>query len=177
MDANDFTYYIENKEDVLKLIRTKTKENTNLDYKACGSLQKADGKTIEDRKNEISKDVSAFANASGGTIIYGVKERKHIPKEIDDGYDPNQIIKEWLEQVINSRIRPRINGFNVKQIEISENPSKLIYAVHIPQSTTAHQASDKIYYRRYDTEILAMEDHEIRDVMNRSKYPINRTFF
>lgn len=40
------------------LIKNKVEENLNLDYKAAGSLEKNDKKT-----NEISKDVSAFANS------------------------------------------------------------------------------------------------------------------
>jgi len=39
----------------------------------------------ERNKNEISKDVSAFANSDGGTIIYGIEEEGHLPKRIDGG--------------------------------------------------------------------------------------------
>ena len=44
-------------------------EHSGLDYKASGSLGKQNDKTTE-----ITKDVSAFANSAGGTIIYGIKE-------------------------------------------------------------------------------------------------------
>jgi hypothetical protein len=173
MDTTIFTHYIEKEEDVLSLIRTGTEENMNLDYKACDSLQQTDPK-----KKEISKDVSAFANSDGGTIIYGVIEEGHVPINTDDGYDPNEITKEWLEQVINSRIKRRIDGILIKSIPLeSKDPSKVIYAVHIPQSTTAHQAYDKRYYKRFNFESVPMEDYEIRDAMNRSKYPRIEPFF
>ena len=55
--------------DILLLITNGVKESLELDYKQCASLQKADGK-----KKEISKDVSAFANSAGGTIVYGMIE-------------------------------------------------------------------------------------------------------
>jgi len=45
---------------VKSFIENKIEENLNLDYKASGSLQRNDKKT-----NEISKDVSAFANSDG----------------------------------------------------------------------------------------------------------------
>jgi len=45
------------------------------------------------------------------------------------------------------------------------------YVVEIPQSGTAHQALDRKYYRRRNFESTAMEDYEIRDVMNRRKHP------
>ena len=54
-------------EDLQQLIKTETKEHLGLDYKASASLRNND--TDE---NEISKDVSAFANSAGGIIIYGI---------------------------------------------------------------------------------------------------------
>src|SRR5262245_21272367 len=94
--------------DLLELIRTQRPEGLDLDYKACDALQNTDGK-----KNEISKDVSAFANSSGGTLLYGMLENGHVPTGLDGGYDPSVIAKEWLEQVINSRIQWRIDGVRV----------------------------------------------------------------
>ena len=56
---------------------------------------------------------------------------------------------------------------------------KVAYVVSIPQSTTAHQAPDRKYYKRYDFKREAMEDYEIRDVMimNRLKSPLIRPSF
>ena len=120
-------------------------------------------------KNELSKDVSAFANSIGGSIIYGVKEEEHIPVKIDDGVDPKEITKEWLESIIDSRISPKIDGLEIIPIELKEtNPGRYIYAVNIPQSTRApHQASDKRYYKRYNFKSAPMEDYEIKDIANR----------
>lgn len=115
--------------DLLSLISNKTKESITLDYKECGSLANTEGK-----KNELSKDVSAFANSAGGTIIYGVKEDKYVPTVIDNGFAPHEISKEWLEQVINSKIHPRIEGIRINQIELHiSNPDQVIYVVWIPQ--------------------------------------------
>jgi hypothetical protein len=44
--------------------------------------------------------------------------------------------------------------------------------VTIPKSTTAHQASDKKYYKRYNFESVAMVDYEIKDIINRQSNPI-----
>lgn len=78
-------------------------ESLELDYKQSAALERTDV-----RKNELSKDVSAFANSAGGTILYGMKENGRIPIALDSGCDPNEISKEWIEQVINSRIQRRI---------------------------------------------------------------------
>jgi len=43
--------------------------------------------------------------------------------------------------------------------------------IDVPQSSTAHQASDKRYYKRFNFESVPMEDYEIRDVMQRTEAP------
>lgn len=142
-------------------------ESLTLDYKAAGSLAKTDSK-----KSEITKDVSAMANSAGGLIIYGIAEdatNKHLPGAIDP-IDRNLISKEWLEQVI-SNIRPKIDGLVIHPISINTAQNQVVYVVEIPQSHTAHQATDKKYYKRFNFESVAMEDYEIRDVMGRGQYP------
>lgn len=151
-----------------ELISTGVEENLNLDYKAADALAKTDGK-----KAEISKDVSAFANSGGGIIIYGVQEftelaKRHLPEKINP-IDRTVISKEWLEQVINSNMSPKINGLKIYPVTIGnvEN-NEVVYVVDIPQSNTAHQAKDKRYYRRYNFESVQMDDYEIKDIINRA---------
>lgn len=142
-------------------------ENLHLDYKGAGSISKTDS-----RKKEISKDVSAFANSDGGVVIYGVREfddaqRKHLPEKIEP-IDGIEFSKEWLEQVINSSISPRINGIKITPIQIGKKEdNQIVYVVEIPKSNTAHQAKDKRYYKRYNFESIMMEDYEIKDIINR----------
>ncbi len=162
--------------DILKLIDDEVEESLHLDYKSADSLQKTDGK-----KNEISKDVSAFANSDGGTIIYGIKEfdsagQRHLP-ELIDPVDRNEISKEWLEHVINSKISPRLQSIEITPINIDSSTDKVVYVVNIPKSNTAHQASNLRYYQRYNFESIAMYDYEIRDVLNRSSFPKIEIYF
>ena len=60
---------LKTKTDLDSLILNHIEENIHLDYKAADALSKSDNK-----KKEISKDVSAFANSDGGVIIYGIRE-------------------------------------------------------------------------------------------------------
>ncbi|AZA55361.1 helix-turn-helix domain-containing protein [Chryseobacterium sp. G0201] len=156
-----------NLEKIQELINNKIEENLHLDYKASGSLEKN-----EKKANEISKDVSAFANSDGGVIIYGIKEdsiNKHIPEKIDP-IDRNAISKEWIEQIIQGRISPRIQGINIIPITINE-PNEVVYVVEIPKSDTVHQANDRKYYKRFNFNSEPMYDYEIKDVLNRNKFP------
>ena len=152
---------------IKKLIRDGVEENLHLDYKAAGALE-----NIDSKKKEISKDVSAFANSDGGTIIYGIREfnedeKRHLPQSIDP-VDGSVITKEWLEQVINSRVSPRIRDVNITPVQVSDPElNNVIYVVDIPKSDTAHQASDKRYYKRFNFLSEMMEDWEIKDIINR----------
>ena len=154
---------------LLALIADQIEESDQLDYKGAKSLRKSDRE-----RDEIGKDVSSFANAGGGIIIYGISEfsdppRKHLPEKLDP-IDRVEFSREWLEQII-SRIEPRIPNLKIMPVPLSSGTQHVAYVVEIPKGETAHQAPSGRYYRRYNFEALCMKDHEIRDVMNRKRHP------
>jgi hypothetical protein len=156
--------------DLEHLISDSVEESLTLDYKAADSLGKTDGK-----KREITKDVSAFANSAGGRIIYGIKEyddpnRRHLPERLDP-VNGREFTKEWLEQVI-AGIRPRITNIVITPVRLDSGELDVAYVVDVPQATTAHQAADFRYYRRYNFESVPLHDHEIRDINSRSEHPL-----
>ncbi len=145
-------------------------EDLRLDYKAADALAKTDSK-----KKEIYKDVSAMANGAGGTIIYGISEyqdndQRHLPERFDP-VDQSLVTRESLEQVING-IQPRIQGVIITPVPVGPNSNDAAFVVEVPRSNTAHQASDKRYYKRFNFSSVPMEDYEIRDVMNRSSHAL-----
>jgi predicted HTH transcriptional regulator len=58
------------RDDLQRLIDDEIQESLTLDYKASPALAK-DSKS----RDELCKDVSAFANSAGGQIIYGIEEK------------------------------------------------------------------------------------------------------
>ncbi len=156
-----------------QLIASGIEENPELEYKAAAALQRDDKKIME-----ITKDVSSFANANGGILIYGIAEdqsNKHLPGKIDT-VDRKAITKEWLEQILNAKIRPRIHGLKINVITVVGD--EVVYILEIPKGETAHQAEDKKYYRRHNFMVEPLFDHEIRDIMGRQKNPrININFY
>ncbi|MFK5921250.1 MAG: ATP-binding protein [Verrucomicrobiota bacterium] len=157
------------KSDLEKLISDRIEENAQLEYKAAASIGRSDG-----RKRELTKDVSSLANASGGTIIFGITESKssegpRLPEKIDP-VDTCQYSKEWLDQILG-QIRPRIPGLEISAIHVGPNEGDYVFVVDVPQGSTAHQALDCKYYARRNFEITAMVDFEVRDVMQRTIHP------
>jgi hypothetical protein len=158
------------KAEIEALITGLVPESSRLEYKGAEALSLVDSK----KRDEISKDVSAFANAGGGVIIYGVqqyreKDREHLPERITP-VNTSVITREWLDQMIG-QIQPPIAGLTITPIPVGPAITDVCYAVTIPLSTTAHQAVDGRYYRRRNFERTWMEDYEIREVMNRLKVP------
>lgn len=158
-----------NEEDLLKLVADKVEESLSLDYKRADALTSNRG----DLTKEVTKDVSAFANAAGGIIIYGMAEgsgdTKHLPIALSP-INRSFFSKERLEHLINN-IQPRIAGIEIVPISLSSGNEDVAYVVVVPTSTTAHQCTDKRYYRRHNFEAVMMEDYEIRDIMNRQVHP------
>lgn len=105
---------LETKADLDRLISESIAERLTLDYKGSAALA-----TDSKSRDEFCKDVSAFANSAGGQIVYGIEEEKNVPSKVDDRADPS-ITKEWIEQVLDSRIHPRIEGLIITPIKLAK---------------------------------------------------------
>jgi hypothetical protein len=151
------------KEDLQRLVDEEIQESLTLDYKASPSLARDDRS-----RDELCKDVSAFANSAGGQIIYGIVEKDRKPVKVDDGSD---LTREWIEQVIDSRVQPRVDGLVITPVPVGSG--RHAYVLTIPQASgrAPHQAPDKKYYKRQNFQSVPMEDYEIRDALRRATTP------
>jgi hypothetical protein len=154
-------------------VNGKIQEHLHLEYKACADLL---GNVDI---HELSKDVSAFANADGGTLIFGIKEgqgrdKKHLPESLDEGFTRGgKVSAIWLEDILLSNISPKIQGLKPYEIEL-ENGNFLL-VLEVPQSHYGpHMAKDHKYYKRRETKSEPMEHYEVEDVRNRSRGPLLR---
>ena len=147
--------------EIERLIRDQVQESIHLDYKGSKALSPKE-------RDEIAKDVSAFANSDGGILIYGVEEDKstHLPVRIDNGVDDSICSREWLENTVTSRITPKVD--DVRVLPLSAGPGRSLYVVSVPKSFRGpHQASDRRFYKRHNFKSEPMEEYEINDVRNR----------
>lgn len=148
--------------DILDLIENEIEESIYLEFKAGEALGRSDNK-----RKEISKDVSAFANSDGGVIIYGLNEKNHKAHSLSF-IDGNEFTKEWLEQIISSSIQRKISDLNIVPVRFENKIEKTIYIVKIPKSfETPHMCKENRFYRRYNFESVQMEEYEIRELYNR----------
>jgi Putative DNA-binding domain len=154
---------LESRADLQRLIDDEIEESLTLEYKDSSSLAKE-----SKARDELCKDVSAFANSAGGQIVYGITEQDRKPIEIDSG---SELTREWIEQVLDSNVQPRIEGLIITPVRISGR--RHVYVVTVPQALVRapHQARDKKYYKRQNFQSVPMEDYEIRDALRRATTP------
>ncbi len=99
------------------------------DFQSLVDNQRLEGKTIEYKeslpdnsdsdKKEFLADISSFANAAGGDLIFGINEVDHVPSELS-GLDLSNIDAEKLrlESIIRDGIEPRIPAVSIREIPL-----------------------------------------------------------
>lgn len=100
----------------------------------------AEGKTIEYKQElpgndheavrEFLSDVSSFANAAGGHLIFGVREDGGLPVEIDGLQNINvDQVKQRLENSIRDNMEPRLPGVAVQEISLQSGDVVIIIRI------------------------------------------------
>jgi predicted HTH transcriptional regulator len=118
----------------------------------------------------MARDVSAFANADGGQIVYGMKENKdHEPDGLDAGLDPREYPEIWFEQVLQQHVTPLLTTVKPRHVPLSNG--RVAVVIDIPASNTDPHQVDGRYYRRHNFNRLMMEHYEVRDMFRRSTNP------
>jgi Putative DNA-binding domain len=157
---------LETKSDLEALHLGNIKESTSLEYKASLAIDKAN----DNKKIEMAKDVSAFANADGGQIIYGMTEKDHEPTGLDNGVDEKAYPEIWFEQVLQQHITPQIPGLRIRHVPLKKPMVAIVIEVPATKADP-HQVSDGRYYRRHNYNRLTMEHYEVRDAIRRAIDP------
>jgi hypothetical protein len=142
------------------------KEGLHLEYKASDAIDKKS----DPKKLELARDVSAFANADGGQIVYSMKENKdHEPDGLDEGLDPREYPEIWFEQVLQQHVTPLLT--TVKPWHVTLSSGRVAVVIDIPASNGDPHQVDGRYYRRHNFNRLMMEHYEVRDMFRRSTNP------
>lgn len=139
----------------------KIEENINLDYKDIRAY---------DNPDELSKDVSSFANSEGGLIFLGMSQDeikkngkivKIYPKEVTWG--EASLGKESLESRLLSRIRPPVSRLVIRPVR--NEKSQVVFLIDIPRSELApHMAPDHRYHTRTNFGTRILEHHEVSNL-------------
>lgn len=141
VDKQDFDSISE--QDLLELVNTGVPEGLKIDYKRT-----LYGKSDQDIR-EALKDISSFANSSGGHLILGVEENTGIPTTLIgiSGVDPDAEVLR-LDQIVRSGIEPRIFGLRIKAVLLTNE--NYAFVLRIAKSwNPPHRVSAKNTNRFY----------------------------
>ena len=155
------------KEDLENLVRNHKQEDSFLDFK-----RDLYGKTDTDKK-ELLKDVSAFANGSGGEIIIGIEEDNYSQAKTLCGFTTTNISveKNRIEQIIMNGLEPKLDTFKVRYIHIGNHRFVMIIRIeHSPlfPHMVSFQRFNKFYIRKSDKNLL-LDVYELRNLFLKSE--------
>ncbi|MGB0714258.1 MAG: helix-turn-helix domain-containing protein [Phycisphaerae bacterium] len=134
---NSLTY-----EDVRCFCGKRLRENLTLEYK----------ERFSDGGEKVAREVAAFANTLGGTIIYGVVDKNGKPAKDSNGVDLKESDHDAIVSACHCHISPPV------QVEVSgllsnpDDPSESFMVVRVPASPELHLVEGKagIYVRQED---------------------------
>jgi hypothetical protein len=168
---------LETLEDLQQLANEQVRESAHLEFKRSEAFKNPDGNHAE-----LLKDITAFANAEGGQIIYGMMEEivdgVAVARGLDGGIDGTKIREEWLPQLVEQNTSPKLRGVSAHPVSINGN--RVAYVVTVPERTLEkpfQNGFDKRYYRRSDRRAVMMEGYEIREMIQRVVSPKLRVRF
>lgn len=86
-------------------------------------------------KAEFLKDVTSFANADGGQLVFGISELKGAASAVSR-IEVDDIDAELrrLSQILDSGIEPRLSGLKIEYVEVEQF---VVFVVKIPKSFDA----------------------------------------
>lgn len=102
-------------------IAQKLEEGQELDFKTRLPEQKAM------RSDDIVKDITAFANAGGGVLVYGVEDHEKVAIGRTDAGELNENYDRSLQQLCTNAITPPVLG--VKAYAVGEEPTRAVVIV------------------------------------------------
>ena len=159
------SFYEITKRDIESLIVNEVAEGKTLEYK-----EELPGSSDGDKK-EFLYDISAFANASGGDILYGIAEKRDVNKKSTgipgklsglSGINIDAEIRR-LQSCIQDGIAPRIPGIQIRPVDEFAEP---VIIIRIPKSwNSPHMVTLKgvsHFYSRNSTGKYQLDIDEIR---------------
>jgi len=180
--AKDVTY-----SDLLSFLGQRIEEHQTLEYKPRGILVRENDSIIKPSSpTEISgfvalaKTIAGFANAEGGLLVLGVKERaekyKGTTVKIRPGAVsplPPTVSREMIENQMVALIQYPIQNIVIKVLHPGQKSKKAIYLIDVPQSRLApHRVNESRYYQRYNFSTLEMKHFQIEDIFGRRQRPL-----
>ncbi|MBS3764724.1 MAG: ATP-binding protein [Planctomycetes bacterium] len=144
--------------DIEALMDNGVPEGRQIEYK-----RELPGRGNDDKK-EFLADVTSFANASGGHLIFGVDEDESVPVALPGLGDINvDEEKQRLENMMRDGVEPRMPGVQIRAIGgFSEGP---MLVLQIPQSwASPHMVTFRNWCRFFSRNNAGKYQLDVREI-------------
>lgn len=153
--------------DIAQMYYNKIPESQKLEYKDYYFKEGKFNQLSDSNKSKLAKEISAFANAEGGTVVIGVGEDdKHNPISINDVGVNDESFEVWeqsFRQYISAKIKPVIYGI---ECHIQEVEGKVLIVIEVPDSISAPHAfndgNKDSFHIRYGNTTNSMRLEELK---------------
>ncbi len=127
------------------------------------------GKVLTPHRDGISDELAAFANSSGGTIIFGVtdKERRIIGIESSD----TSAFVDWITEICCDSVKPAIVNFEVNSVYVPNNvgEKRCVAYVQVARSLWLHKSANGYFYRLGNRKSEMSPEYLLRIAQTRSQ--------
>lgn len=147
-------------EKVNSLKENQVAEDKHLEYKLT-----LPGERYEEKK-EFLADISSFANADGGVIIYGIEAKDGVPEDIPGVEIENtDAVILRLENLLRTSIEPRIIGTYFQPLKLSNG--RFLIIAYIPKSfNPPHVVNYQGHWRFYIRHSAGKHQMDLSEVKN-----------
>ncbi|MCC4310735.1 AlbA family DNA-binding domain-containing protein [Carnobacterium maltaromaticum] len=167
-------------DDAKQLVADNVSEGEQLEYK---EFKFTDGKISNEQKTKIAKEIVAFANNNGGTLIIGIGEYENSIRIVDTelSKEKNDTWEQSIRSFLSTKINPQIYGIKINFLRDEEDKDNLI-VVSIPQSYSKPHAfndgSKDVFLVRSGNIMSNMDISELRkQFLNSDKLKSNVAVF
>ncbi len=140
-------------------INSQTPEDSTCDYKSSFDFS-------QKGKKELVKDVTGFANSSGGIILVGISEdpeQPHLPNRDSEGLPktPGEFLR--VEQLLLAGTSPMLPALLLREIPWTPDGLRVVYAIYHARSWSRPHRNecDTRFYKRQNESTLEMSEEEI----------------
>ncbi len=144
-------------------------ENSGVEFK---EVRINDNRVVEPHRNSLSDEIAAFANQSGGTVIFGVAD--NTCQII--GIAPSNIgvLVHYISEICHDSVDPPLVDFYVGDVLVKDESGdeKYLVYVQVEKSLWLHKSSNGYFYRHGDSKREMSTEHLLRVGQSRSQVRI-----